>query len=54
MDDLKIIQQNTLHDLDTTKNEIADNNYNAQMMYKKVSLWKHISLQQKKQTSDEQ
>ncbi|MBP7211774.1 chromosome segregation protein SMC [bacterium] len=37
MDDLKIIQQNTLHDLDTTKNEIADNNYNAQMMYKKVS-----------------
>ncbi len=37
MDDFKIIQQNTLHDLDTTKNEINDLNYNIQMSYKKIS-----------------
>ena len=37
MSDFKLIQQNTLHDLDTTKNEINDLNYNIQMAYKKIS-----------------
>lgn len=37
MDDLKIIQQNAMHDLDTTKNEISDLNYNIQMAYRKIS-----------------
>src|SRR5574344_793590 len=37
MEDLKIVQQNAMHDLDTTKNELADNNYNIQMAYRKVS-----------------
>lgn len=37
MDDFKIIQQNTLNDLDLTKNEISDLNYNIQMAYKKIS-----------------
>lgn len=37
MDDLKIVQQNAMHDLDTTKNEIADLNYNIQMAYRKIS-----------------
>lgn len=37
MDDLKIVQQNVMHDLDTTKNEISDLNYNIQMAYRKVS-----------------
>ena len=37
MNDFKIIQQNALHDLDTTKNEINDLNYNIQMAYRKIS-----------------
>src|SRR5574344_1270988 len=37
MEDLKIVQQNAMQSLDTTKNEISDVNYNIQMMYKKVS-----------------
>ena len=37
MADFKIIQQNTLHDLDTTKNEIDDVNHDIQMAYRKVS-----------------
>lgn len=37
MEDLKIIQQNAMHDLDTTKNEISDLNYNIQMAYRKIS-----------------
>ncbi len=35
--DFKIIQQNALHDLDTTNNEIRDLNYNIQMAYRKIS-----------------
>lgn len=37
MEDYKIVQQNALHDLDTTKNEISDLNYNIQMAYRKIS-----------------
>ncbi len=37
MNDFKIIQQNAMHDLDTTKNEINDLNYNIQMAYRKIS-----------------
>lgn len=37
MDDLKIVQQNAMHDLDTTKNEISDLNYNIQMAHRKIS-----------------
>lgn len=37
MEDLKIMQQNAMHDLDTTKNELADTNYNIQMAYRKIS-----------------
>jgi len=37
MEDLKIVQQNAMHDLDTTKNELADINYNIQMAYRKIS-----------------
>ena len=37
LNDYKIIQQNALHDLDTTKNEIDDLNYNIQMAYRKIS-----------------
>lgn len=37
MEDLKIVQQNAMHDLDTTKNEIGDLNYNIQMAYRKIS-----------------
>lgn len=37
MNDLKIVQQNAMHELDTTKNEIADLNYNIQMAYRKIS-----------------
>lgn len=37
MEDLKIMQLNAMHDLDTTKNEISDVNYNIQMAYRKVS-----------------
>lgn len=44
--DFKIIQQNAMHDLDTTKNEITDLNYNIQMAYRKVS-----SMEAKKQVA---
>lgn len=37
MEDLKIVQQNAMHDLDKTKNEVADINYNIQMAYRKIS-----------------
>lgn len=37
MEDLKIVQQNAMHDLDIAKNEIADLNYNIQMAYRKIS-----------------
>ncbi len=37
MEDLKIMQQNAMHDLDITKNEISDINYNIQMAYRKIS-----------------
>lgn len=37
MEDLKIVQQNAMHGLDTTKNEVADLNYNIQMAYRKIS-----------------
>lgn len=37
MEDLKIIQQNAMHELDTTKNEVGDLNYNIQMAYRKIS-----------------
>lgn len=37
MEDLKIVQQNAMHDLDKTKNEVADHNYNIQMAYRKIS-----------------
>lgn len=37
MNDFKIIQQNSLTELDTTKNEINDLNYNIQMAYRKIS-----------------
>ena len=46
--DFKIIQQNTLHDLDVTKNEISDINYNIQMAYKKIA-----SMEAKKQAFEE-
>ncbi|MFI3300649.1 MAG: chromosome segregation protein SMC [Candidatus Gastranaerophilales bacterium] len=46
--DFKIIQQNALHDLDTTKNEINDLNYNVQMAYRKVS-----SMEAKKQAVED-
>lgn len=37
MEDLKIVQQNAMHELDTTKNEVSDINYNIQMAYRKIS-----------------
>lgn len=37
MEDLKIVQQNAMHDLDKTKNEVSDLNYNIQMAYRKIS-----------------
>lgn len=37
MEDLKIMQQNAMHDLDTTKNEISDLTYNIQMAYRKMA-----------------
>ena len=48
MSDFKIIQQNALHDLDTTKNEINDLNYNIQMAYRKIS-----SMEAKKQAAED-
>ena len=46
LSDFKIIQQNAMHDLDTTKNEISDLNYNIQMAYRKIS-----SMEAKKQVA---
>lgn len=37
MEDLKIVQQNAMHSLDTTKNEASDLNYNIQMAHRKIS-----------------
>ena len=37
LEDFKIIQQNTLHDLDTLKNELSDKSYNIQLAYKKIA-----------------
>jgi len=37
MDDLKIIQQNILHDKDTIKNEIDDLNFNIKMAHQKIA-----------------
>jgi chromosome segregation protein len=37
MEDYKIVQQNAMHDLDTTKNQILDLNHNVQMAYRKIS-----------------
>ena len=37
MEDFKLIQQNILHDLDTTKNEIDDANHDIQMAIRKIS-----------------
>ncbi len=48
MSDFKIIQQNTLHELDTTKNEINDLNYNIQMAYRKIS-----AMEAKKQAAED-
>ena len=48
MDDFKTIQQTSLHDLDTTKNEINDLNYNIQMAYRKIS-----AMEAKKQAAED-
>ena len=37
MQDFKTLQQSTMHDLDTTSNEINDMNYNIRMAYGKLS-----------------
>ena len=36
LEDFKTMQQNTLHDLDVTKNEIADLSYNINTSYRKI------------------
>lgn len=48
MADFKIIQQNAMHDLDITKNEINDLNYNIQMASRKVAV-----METKKQMAEE-
>lgn len=48
MADFKTIQQTTLHDLDTTKNEINDLNYNIQMAYRKIT-----TMEAKKQAAED-
>ena len=48
MEDFKIVQLNAMHDLDTTKNEISDLNYNVQMAYRKIS-----SMQATKQAAED-
>lgn len=48
MADFKIIQQNAMHDLDTTKNEINDLNYNIQMASRKIAV-----METKKQMAEE-
>jgi chromosome segregation protein len=48
MTDFKSIQQTSLHELDTTKNEINDLNYNIQMAYRKIS-----AMEAKKQIAED-
>ena len=48
MSDFKLIQQTTLQDLDVTKNEINDLNYNIQMAYRKIS-----TMEAKKQAAED-
>ena len=48
MADFKIIQQTAMHDLDTTKNEINDLNYNIQMASRKIAV-----METKKQMAEE-
>ena len=48
MADFKIIQQNAMLDLDTTKNEINDLNYNIQMASRKIAV-----METKKQMAEE-
>ena len=48
MADFKVIQQNSMHDLDLTKNEINDLNYNIQMAYRKIS-----AMEAKKQAAED-
>lgn len=48
MDDFKTFQQTSLHDLDITKNEINDLNYNIQMAYRKIS-----AMEAKKQAAED-
>ena len=48
MADFKIIQQNAMHDLDTTKNEINDLNYNIQMASRKIAI-----METKKQMAED-
>ena len=48
LQDFKNIQQNTMHELDTIKNEISDLNYNIQMAYRKIS-----SMEAKKQAAED-
>lgn len=48
MADFKIIQQNAMHDLDTTKNDINDLNYNIQMASRKIAV-----METKKQMAEE-
>ena len=48
MADFKIIQQNAMHDLDTTKNEISDLNYNIQMASRKIAI-----METKKQMAED-
>lgn len=48
MADFKIIQQNAMHNLDTTKNEINDLNYNIQMASRKIAV-----METKKQMAEE-
>lgn len=48
MADFKIIQQSAMHDLDTTKNEINDLNYNIQMASRKIAV-----METKKQMAED-
>ena len=48
LQDFRIIQQNTMHELDKTKNEINDLNYDAQIVYRKIA-----SMEVKKQAAEE-
>ena len=48
LEDFKIIQQNAMHELDTTKNALNDLNYNIQMAHRKVA-----SMEARKQAADD-